>query len=580
MNLSNKRAISTLVGSVFFLVLLISGLSVSYLVIETQSDMIKAQQTIADSEIKKIQEKFYASASTLSDNKLAVYVENKGSNSLEIDTLWIINKTSPTQAAQKYEINYTDAVLAPGYGGDILQSSQLYMDPGIYDVKVVSSLGTVMVADQLNVGGPNNLKAKLILNPPDVRLGENATALLHVTNVGNTKMINVTAGPITVTPSSSVLESSPIVQLKSDLLPAESAILSWKYRLMGPAGTNVTFSTFAQGIEEPTNATKISNTDTGLILLRDNSEPGSIVSSDLFSRPEIYMVIPNTFGDTDDKGLWGVNIVNPTDQPIYVSKVVISAQTSPATSSDEIFGTSGSSACDPETVPPTTNNWSCPSTNQLMWKNTVTPQIVPPKSVFPFLSKVKPGKLGASGVEPETVIIQTNVFTTLGQFGKAAYGTSMRTSSAIPNVYLSKVVDSTNPADIIANKTGILPGSNQTFNIVLADMEVGTGNVISAGSRLIINIPRGWSNVNVIGNTGFSAPTFQSFPDGSSQLVATLLNPLSGAGGTGKTITFTATAPPITDTRMYVMYVLADGYVNDSIVIGPLAEIVLRVSPS
>jgi hypothetical protein len=539
--------------------------------------MINAQQTIADSEIKKIQEKFYASASTTTSNRLAVYVENKGSNSLEIDTLWIINKTSPTHAAQKYEISYTDSILAPGYGGNILQNNPLYMNPGTYGIKVVSSLGTVMTADQLNVGGPSNLKAKLILNPPDVRLGENATALLYVTNVGNTKMLNVTAGPITVTPSSAILASSPIVQIKSELLPAESVILSWKYQLMGPAGTNVTFSTFARGIEDITSTTRQSNVDTGLILLRDNSEPGSIVSSDLFSRPEIYMVMPNTFGDANDKGVWGVNIVNPTDQPIHVSKVVISAQTSPANSNDRIFD----SGCSTITIPPTTNDWSCPTINQLMWKNTASPQLVNPKSVFPFLVKVMPGHLGGGGTEPETVIVQTNVFTTLGQFGKAAYGTSMRTSSAIPNVYLSKVIDSTSTANIMANKTGILPGSTQTFNVVLADLETNTGNKINAGSRLIINVPRGWSEVTVTGNTGFLTPTFQSFPDGSSQIVARLAADLTGgAGNAAKTITFTARAPPITDTRMYVMYILADGYVNGNIVIGPLAEVVLRVSPT
>ncbi len=570
-----RRAISTVIGSVFFMVLMTAGMSVSYLVIEAQSDMISAQQTIADAEIKKIQEKFYAVASVGENNKLVVYVQNQGSNSLVIDTLWLVNKTGTSQAV-KYDLNYADSVLAPGYGGDVAENQQIFLNPGEYDVKLVSSLGTIKTAERLNVGGSNSLKAKLILNPPDVRLGENATALLYVTNVGNTKMVNVTSGPIAVSPPTAVLASSPIVQIKSDLLPAESAILSWKYRLMGPAGTNVTFSTFAQGIEEPTGITKQSNTDQGIVLLRDNSEPGSIVSSDLFSRPEIYMVIPNTFGDASDKGVWGVNIVNPTDQPIYVSKVVISAQTSPANSNDKIFD----SGCSTITIPPTSNHWSCPTLNQLMWKNTISPQLIPAKSVFPFMVKVTPGDLQGSGTEPETIVVQTNVFTTLGQFGKSAYGTAMRTSSSIPNVYLSKVVDSTNTVDIIANKTGILPGSTQTFHVVLADMESGTANKISTGSRLIINIPRGWSDVNVIGNTGFTTPTFQSFPDGSSQLVGQLLSDLTGAGGVGKTISFTATAPPISDTRLYIMYVLADGYVNGNIVIGPLAEVVLRVSPN
>lgn len=570
---TKRKAISTVIGSVFFLVLMTAGLSISYLVIETQSDMIQAQQIIADSEIKKIQEKFYTSASTGPSNRLALYVENKGSNTLEIDKIWIVNKTDPTYPAQKYDVSYSDAILAPGYGADILQNTPLFMNPGTYDIKVVSALGTIQSADQLNVGGPNKLKAKLVLNPPDVRLGENATALLFVTNTGNTRILNVTSGPITVTPSSSVLDMSPIIQMKSDLAPAESTVLSWKYRLMGPAGTTVSFATFAQGIEQPTNATIQSNTDQGLILLRDNSEPGSIVSSDLFSKPEIYMIFPNTFGDSEDKGLWGINIVNPTDQPIYVSKVVVTAQTAPANANDEIF----SDACATETISPTTNDWSCPTRNQLMWKNTSNPQLVNPKSVFPFLAKVKPGKLTGGGApEPETVILQTNVFTTLGQFGKSAYGTSMRSSSSIPNVYLSKVVDSTNNADIIANKTGILAGSNQTFNVVLADFD-SSPTAINAGSRLIINIPRGWSNINVIGNTGFTNPTFQSFPDGSSQLVGELLNPLDNAA---KTISFTATAPPITDTRMYVMYVLADGSTGSGYTLGPLAEIVLQVSPS
>jgi hypothetical protein len=573
---TNKRAVSTVVGSVFFLVLMTTGLSVSYLVIETQSDMIKAQQTIADGEIKKIQEKFYTSASTSDGNRLALYVKNDGSNTLEIDNIWIVNETDTTHAAKKYEISYSDAVLAPGYGADILQNTPLFMNPGTYNIKVVSSLGTIKTSEQINVGGSNKLKVKLVINPPDVRLGENATALLFVTNTGNSKILNVTSGPVTVTPSSNVLSVSPITQIKSDLAPAESTVFSWKYRLMGAAGTNVTFSTFAQGVDQPSNVIVQSNIDKSLALLRDNSEPGSVVSSDLFSRPEIFMVIPNTFGDTTDRGLWGINIINPTDQPIYVSKVVISAQTSPANSNDEIFDDN----CSPQSIPPTPSNWSCPTSNQLMWKNTGAPQLINPKSVFPFLVKVDPGNLGSSGSEPETIIVQTNVFTTLGQFGKAAYGTAIRTSSAIPNVYLSKVVDSTSNNDIFANKTGILPGSIQTFNVVLADLETGTGNKISAGSRLIINIPKGWSNPTIVGNTGFNIPPIQSFPDGSSQIVGQLVSDLTGAGETGKTITFTVTAPSITDTRMYIMYVLGDGYVNGNIVMGPLAEIVLRVSPN
>ncbi len=577
--MSQKRAISTIVGSIFFLVLLTSGLSVSYMVIETQSDMIKAQQTIADSEIRKIQEKFYASASTGANNRLAVFVENQSPNSLEIDTLWIINKTSPTQAAKKYELNYTDSVQAPGYGGDVLQNKPLFMIPGIYDIKVVSSLGTVRtVAQELSVGGTNNLKAKLILNPPDVRSGENATALLYVTNVGNTRILNVTSGGMTVTPLSAVLGSSPMLQTKSDLLPAESTIISWKYKLTGTAGANVTFSTSAQGIDEPSKVVLQSNVDKSSVTIRENlGSISDVLIDDLFGRPEVFMIIPSPFGDSSQKGLWGVNIVNPTSQPIYVNKVVINAVSPRNQAQDQIFDTNG---CSPTTIAPTPSSWSCPATNQLMWKNTATPQLVQPKSVFPFLVKVTPGTLGGSQIDLETVLIQTNVFTTLGQFGKAGYGSSFRNGgSSIPNVYLSTIPESVNDSNIRSNMTGIKAGTPITLNATIADFDTGLTNVISSGSRLIVNIPKSWTNVNVLSSNGFSAPTYQTFPDGSSQLVGVLNGDLTGAGGIARTIKFTATAPTVSDTQMYVMYVLAEGDVSGAFQVGPLAEIVLQVVP-
>ncbi|MEO9309244.1 MAG: hypothetical protein ABI337_03010 [Nitrososphaera sp.] len=576
--MSQKRAISTLVGSVFFLVLLMSGLSVSYLVIETQSDMITAQQTIADTEIKKIQEKFYVSASTdeSNNNRLLLYVENQGSNSLEIDKLWIINKTA--NEVQKFDINYTDAILAPNYGVEILQNTPLYLAPGDYDIKLVSSLGTIKTTKLDGVGGGSErLKIKMMIDPPDVSIGENATAWVFVTNAGTTKILNVTTGPIVATPSSVVVSSSPALQPLSDLAPSESTIFSWKYNLVGTVGTNVTFTTYAKGIDEPTKTQIRSSNDTALVYLRDNENLGTIVTQTLLSKPEIFMIIPSTFGDSSQKGLWGVNVVNPTSQPIYVSKVVINAVTPRAQSNDKIFDTN---TCAPVTVPPTPNFWSCPAGNQLMWKNTINPQIIAPKSVFPFLVKINAGSLAGAQDDLETILIQTNVFTTLGQFGKAGYGSAMRnTGSSLVNVYLAEIPQSTNDNDIITNMTNIKRGTIKTFNATIADFDTGTANVISAGSRLIINIPKGWTDVRILSHDGFSTPTYQTFPDTSSQIVGILSGDITGAGGIARTIQFSAKAPPITDTQMYVMYILADGNVNNQFPIGPLAEAVLQVTP-
>ncbi|MEM2159952.1 MAG: hypothetical protein QXN55_03245 [Candidatus Nitrosotenuis sp.] len=574
-----KRGVSTVVGSVFFLVLLSGGLSVSYLIIETQSDMLKAQQTIADSEIKKIQEKFTVSVSSdkAANNRLAVYVKNQGSNSLHIDNIWIINETATNHPATKYDVSYSDSTLAPGYGGDILQNNPLYMKPGDYKVKVVSAIGTIRIAE-FEVGTNGPLKSKMILDPPNVSIGENATAWIFVTNTGTTKIFNVTAAPILVSPQSAVTASSPALQSFTDLEPYQSTIFSWKYKLTGAAGSSVGFTTYAKGIDEGTKSLVKSENASSTIILRNNADLDSIVTQTLLSKPEIFMIIPSPFGDASDKGVWGVNVVNPTNQPIYVSKVVINAITPRAQSNDLIFDTN---VCAPVAISPTTSNWSCPASNQLVWKNTINPQKIEPKSVFPFLAMVKPGSLAGNQPDLETIVLQTNVFTTLGQFGKAGYGSAMKnTDTSLPNVYLSKIPGSMSSTNIITNMTNVKAGSTVKFNATIADFDTGTSSVISAGSRLIVNIPKGWSNVSIVSATGFDTPiTPQSFADTSSQIVGVLSNDVTGSGGIARTIQFTATAPPVNGTQMYVMYILADGDVNNSFPIGPLAEIVLQVTP-
>ncbi|NDF25388.1 MAG: hypothetical protein EB149_05325 [Thaumarchaeota archaeon] len=130
-----------------------------------------------------------------------------------------------------------------------------------------------------------------MIDPPDVRIGENATAWLFVTNTGTTKLLNVTAGPILVNPSSTVVLSSPQIQSMSSLSPAESRIMAWKYTLMGSVGTNVTFSGNATAIDEATNTSIKSNMEKQMIYLRDNNGLGTILTQTLLSKPEIFMIL-------------------------------------------------------------------------------------------------------------------------------------------------------------------------------------------------------------------------------------------------------------------------------------------------
>ncbi|MFB5629675.1 MAG: hypothetical protein ACE5RR_07055, partial [Nitrosarchaeum sp.] len=101
---------------------------------------------------------------------------------------------------------------------------------------------------------------------------------------------------------------------------------------------------------------------------------------------------------------------------------------------------------------------------------------------------------------------------------------------------------------------------------------------VNAGAKLIINVPKDWTNVTVTSSNGFvGTPTVTAFGDTSHQIVGITSAPLGSASSVADTISFTARAPNITTDRLYVMYVLAQGQTNSNFSIGPLAEVVLQV---
>jgi len=143
--LNKKRGISTIVGGIIFLVLLTAGFSAFFVAMDVQSDTIDAQRTISDSIIDKTQEQFAIAVATdeTNNNQLGIHVKNQGPNPVEISNIWIINKSEANQPTKKIEVDYSDAFIAPGYGSSILEHQPLYMIPNDYDIKVVSTLGTI-----------------------------------------------------------------------------------------------------------------------------------------------------------------------------------------------------------------------------------------------------------------------------------------------------------------------------------------------------------------------------------------------------------------------------------------------------
>jgi hypothetical protein len=146
--------------------------------------------------------------------------------------------------------------------------------------------------------------------------------------------------------------------------------------------------------------------------------------------------------------------------------------------------------------------------------------------------------------------------------------------------------------------TGITEMQPEQFYVSIADMDDTDTTYIESGARVIINVPRDWTDVTIDTWAGFEddadlSPGDQrvvAVGDGSHQITLVTDSDIGGdAVGTSppyddvRTVAFSAT-PPCNDIagedQPYIMYVLADGKTgttSGSFPIGPLNEIALVV---
>ena len=589
---SKKRGISSVVGGVFFLVLMVTGFTVYFLAIDSQARMVVTQQLIGDVEIQKIKEKFSIDASidplSIPPNQLSIQVGNEGNNAVEIADFWIVDKTDPDQPATQYELDYADAHVPVGFSGNILENTDVFLTPAVYDIKVVSTFGTIVRVEFDTLGLGSNLEAQLYAIPPDVNNFQDVTIALYITNVADVEITGVfPILPLDVAPPAAIFATKEVPTVPVDLEPNESTFFTWRYTLVGTFDSVVDFTGQATGSMNGLIVT--SNPAFDRAFIRDPSGGGAgddpIIDESFLARPKIFMIVPLPFGDDDDdQALWGVNVVNPTPNVMEVRKVTISALTSRPQTNDRIFDDSGP-GCVINTVPPTPNQWTCSAQNQITWQDFTTPIVIDPFENFPFLVRVQSGTLATGAVNLETIMVQSNVFTTFGQFGKTAYGSSManKPGSSLVNVYLSSVPDSIDWNDILSEKKSLPAGDPVELHATIADFSVVEPDFkIEAGSRLIINIPLDWtlnSDPTVPGYDPDFSPIIVQSSIGQTQIIATLAANLpSGA----KSLSFTVTPPCVSFTKFYVMYILADGHILDKdnlphFTIGPLAETVLQV---
>jgi hypothetical protein len=585
------------------ILVMIGALNVILLAMQQQDKVTQAVVEKSNSSLSKLNEEISISdLKVTNNNKLNITITNSGGATAKLASIYIVNETAKQQF--RYDLN---GVPVDGRTSKTNIGTSLALNVKTdtkYSVKIVTAAGNTATSGITPLSA-TTLPLSLTIIPPSVPPGNNVTVLYTVTN----NITDSTLGwPVTPTIQYTGC-TSPCVLTKYGGDPAatvipkgNTAIFKWTYKVGSntPDGTTITFNA-SLAKAKPGNYVR----ETALAKLVEASQVSQntiIVSNDLIQKPEIFLVIPAPFGiSTSDKALWGVVVVNPTNQTMTISRLAINLYTSQPSANQRIIISGAQNVCTATYISPP-SGWSCPHDNLIQWADTASPISVAGYGIYSFLFKIQPGNL-VSGPEP-AFNISVGVFTSLGQFSKTGlsssidaiteplinvYRTDIKASDVNPNLALDK-------DHMFGHQLAIPRNTTRYFNIAFADMDTSTGALgtnVKSGTKLIINVPSGFTNVAVVQanstSTGFvfnaTYPKLTPYSDGTTQIIAITSSPLgdSNAGGTtpGEVmiLQFKATTPFVNATKVYIMHILADGQTNASTPwsVGPVGQIALQV---
>jgi hypothetical protein len=612
--------------------------------LDSQTEIVDTGRIVADTGLKKQQENFVINTIVqLPSESLQVNVTNLGPNPAEIFTIVITNSSDVTNGypTQTVDIPSDTSFLPPNSNipVDIVKTLNLKMKNSpsqeLYQFKIISSLGTIeklfLVCQNGTCGlgsggGSSGLFAQFLMDGPNGINTKNSTAVMFVTNTGEVPLTDV--APVISCSSMWTVDplTSPTANINPcDLSPAtidtlsvgQTVIFKWDGTVSGEIDDVFTFCNQASGTDPDLNTVNSGLVCDDLTVIDPNDcggcGPGGqtfILIDDLLIRPALFMIIPSPWGDpgqsSDGKGVWGVNMVNPTEREMKVNKVTIVAYPPGANSNDGIIPT----PCGIEEITPQDGQWECPRINTIMWQDIQNPITIPAYSSLPFLAKLYPGSTSANA-NVDALIVQANAQTTAGSFGKADYQSTMfTTDEVIANIYLTNSTGSTANNAIQSQRLGLTELVPEDFMVTLADMDNQDNTYIKSGAKMIINVPREWTDIEITNDDNFVGCSpcnpdnrIIPFSDNSHQIIVETTvdiggNILGQDIDDAITLSFRAT-PPLNDNtgngsipeRLYIMYVLADGetghtmkdpndpneQIPDPNPIGPLNEIALQV---
>ena len=373
----NRRGLSTIVGALLFVVLMVATFGVLGIALTSQTDIVQTSRDVTDLGLAQQQEDFdLVSITQAAGDDLEVSLINDGQNAAEMFTMIMTNKSDVGEPTQTFEIPSLTSFLAPGaeLPTDIVQTLNITMStPAVnvtetYDFKVISSLGTIkklrIECTDDGVCGPltgpigtGALSVQLFLDGPTGINTKTSTIIMFVQNTGDATVLNIspvrtcTAMTTTVPAGGTHTFTScdpPTPASIPELAGGAVAIFKYDGVANCAVGDVFKFENAVQGDEVPD-----SNFDDDTLECIDPNDCGrpdcggggeDILDEKFITRPELFLIIPSPYGDPGSgptgsgaplaRALWGANVVNPTLTTMLIHKITITAF--PPASNDNI----------------------------------------------------------------------------------------------------------------------------------------------------------------------------------------------------------------------------------------------------
>ncbi len=572
-----RKGLSTVVAGVFMIIVMSSAIGVTAWTMQQQDRVTDEILAKTGEKLSRLNEVLKISEVGIANNKLNITLSNDGGSASHAKAIYIVNETAVPKQQYNYDIDYlVDGRATVKNVGQTLAFTA--KNTTSYSIRVITESGSTASAEYLPIAS-THIPMTLYVIPPTITTGENVTILYAVTN-------NVTTSnsPLTISPKiTSSISCAGVGCTLTKITAAPSKVVIHKgatvlvkevYRADGPPSTTITFNASYTGA-------KAGNfvTEKGTIIVVTLSQ--SVITS-IATKPDMYLILPGPFGLSTQHGLWGAVVVNPTNSPMKISRVLMTAFTGSHTGATQVV----QSGCATTAIAPSTaSEWSCPHDNQIQWKRLGAPLTLSPGDTYTFLVRAQPKGLPPGEEEPGATVTAT-VYTDIGVFTKTGYTVGMHSiSEPLGNVYMTDSTDqgtsgALNNAKMFGHLNNVPPNTNKTFYVVFADLDTDANTYINAGGRLIINVPPGFSNVTVTFSNLYSTPTITQRADGITQIIGvTTGNTGDAAAGEAKVIAFAAITPSPAQDTTYLMFAFVDGVTNSSpqFSAGAIAEMAIEI---